>query len=142
MKKLLFVLTGIMLSLQMVAQNSDDIIGTWWNEAKTTKIKVEKWERKFVGTVVYIKTGAPAQDTQNPEKNLQGRPILKLRILNELEYDAAKSEWINGKIYDPNVGKIYDCSAWLDGDNTLKLKGYVAGLKLLWRKTTWTRTTL
>ncbi len=47
-----------------------------------------------------------------------------------------------GSIYDPKNGKTYDCYAWFeDGDfNNLYIKGYVAGIKALGRKTIWTKT--
>ena len=62
-----------------------------------------------------------------------------LTIVKNFEYDSKKERWIEGSIYDPDNGKTYDCYAWFkDGDfDNLYLKGYVAGIKALGRKTIW-----
>ena len=62
-------------------------------------------------------------------------------MLKSFEYDPGDKEWENGTIYDPESGKTYDAYMWFeDGDNeTLKLKGYVMGMRFMGRETTWTR---
>jgi uncharacterized protein (DUF2147 family) len=45
-------------------------------------------------------------------------------------------------IYDPKSGKTYECFVWLEGKDVLQLKGFVAGIRMLGRKSAWTRTTL
>jgi len=147
MKNVLLLVIGIIFSTAIFAQGADDITGIWWNEAKTSKIKVEKKDGKYIGTVVFVipekyVDGAPAKDVKNPVANLRNRSILNLRILNGLAYDAGEKQWVNGTIYDPNAGKIYDCYAWLEGKDILQLKGYIAGIKMLGRKSAWTRTSL
>ena len=147
MKKLLLFLVLIVYSSAIFAQSGDDITGIWWNEAKTSKIKVEKKDGKYIGTVVYVipekyVNGAPAKDDKNPVVNLRNRSILNLQILSGLVYNAKDKEWVSGTIYDPNVGKTYECFVWLEGKDALQLKGFVAGIRMLGRKSAWTRTTL
>jgi len=147
MKKLFFMVFVVIFSTGVFAQRADDITGIWWNDAKTSKIKVEKKDGKYIGTVVFIVpeklvNGAPAKDDKNPDAKLRNRSILNLQILSGLVYNAADKEWANGSIYDPNVGKTYDCFVWLEGKDTLQLKGFVAGIRMLGRKSAWTRTTL
>ena len=64
-----------------------------------------------------------------------------LTIVKNFKYDSKKKRWVDGRIYDPKNGKTYDCFAWFeDGNyNSLYLKGYVAGIKALGRKTIWTK---
>ena len=47
-------------------------------------------------------------------------------------------EYVNGKIYDPESGKTYNCKMWLD-DSQLKVRGYW-GVSLLGRTETFVRT--
>ncbi len=136
----LYVLTG-------VAQEADKITGIWWNDEKTTKIKVEKKNGKYIGTIVYMvpekyENGQPPKDENNPEENLRNRSLIGLQILEGLEYDPGDNEWNDGQIYDPKSGNSYNCYAWLENDNLLKLKGYVAGIRLLGRSSEWYRTEL
>lgn len=146
MKKLVVLFTLLIYALTGIAQEADKITGIWWNEEKTSKIEIEKKDGKYIGTIVHIipenyENGEPPKDDENPDESLRDRSILGLQILSGFEYDAKDEEWENGKIYDPKSGNTYDCYAWLDSDDLLKLKGYVAGIRWLGRKSEWYRTT-
>ena len=54
MKKIAVFLFLGMLSIPVLAQNADKILGIWWNEEKTTKISVELKDGKYIGTIVYM----------------------------------------------------------------------------------------
>lgn len=147
MKKILILLTLALYSFAGIAQDAGKISGIWWNDEKTTKIKVEKKDGKYIGTIVYMipekyENGQPPKDDNNPDKSLQNRSLIGLQILSDFEYDAKKEEWNNGKIYDPKSGNTYDCYAWLESNDLLKLKGYVAGVRWLGRSSEWYRTEL
>ena len=129
------------------AQNADAIAGIWWNDEKTSKIKVEKKDGKYIGTIVFMipekyKNGQPPKDDNNPDESLRSRSLIGLQILQDFDYDANKKEWKNGKIYDPKSGNTYDCYAWMESDDLLKLKGFVAGIRWLGRSSEWYRTDL
>jgi len=135
------------LAIGAQAQTADDITGVWWNDVKTSKIKVEKRDGKYIGTIVYLVpekyiNGEPEKDRNNPDQKLQTRSILNLQILKGLVYNSSDKEWAGGLIYDPKSGKTYECFVWLEGKDVLQLKGFVAGIRMLGRKSAWTRTTL
>ena len=73
-----------------------------------------------------------------PEDRGQGEPVIGLQLIWDMELDDDK--WAEGKIMDPDGGKIYDCTMWLDEDdpsgNTLKVRGWLA---FLFRTQTWYR---
>ncbi|WP_297094368.1 DUF2147 domain-containing protein [uncultured Draconibacterium sp.] len=147
MKKLIILFFLGVYALTSVAQEADKIVGIWWNDEKTTKIEVEKKDGKYIGTIVYMipekyENGAPPKDDENPDPALRDRSVVGIQILNGFEYDAKKEEWKNGTIYDPKSGKTYDCYSWMEGDDLLKLKGFVAGIRMLGRSSEWYRTTL
>jgi uncharacterized protein (DUF2147 family) len=50
----------------------------------------------------------------------------------------ADGTWTDGSIYDPASGYTYRCQLSLDGNDRLRLRGYV-GVPLIGRTTTWTR---
>jgi uncharacterized protein (DUF2147 family) len=147
MKKLIILLILGMYTLAGIAQEADKITGIWWNEEKTSKIKVEKKDGKYIGTIIYTVpekyvNGQPPKDDKNPDDKLKNRSVLGLQILEGFVYDAPKKEWKNGKIYDPKSGKTYDCYAWLEGNDLLKLKGFVLGMRWIGKSSEWYRTTL
>lgn len=147
MKKLFVLFLLGIYAVSGFAQDADKILGVWWNDEKTTKIEVEKEDGKYIGTIVYMipekyENGQPPKDKENPDEALRDRSIVGLQILSGFEYDAKKEEWKEGTIYDPKSGNTYDCFGWLESDDLLKLKGFVAGIRLLGRSSEWYRTTL
>ena len=144
MKKYLFTaITLLFVPLFLYAQ-ANKIEGTWFNEDKTSTIEVTKGaDGKYTGAVNWLEEpnedGKPKVDDENPDPKLATRPIMGLTIVEGFVYDSKKERWIEGSIYDPKNGKTYDCFAWFeDGDfDKLYIKGYVAGIKALGRKTIW-----
>lgn len=145
MKKLLLLMAFAFLVKIAGAQSARSIVGTWWNDEKTSKIEVAEKDGKFTGKIIYLVPekyvdGQPPKDDKNPDAKLRTRSMLGLEILNGLTWIAEDKQWQNGKIYDPKSGKSYDCYAWFDGSaDKLFLKGYVVGIKWLGRSTEWTR---
>lgn len=147
MKKLVVMLFLGFYALASVAQEADKIVGIWWNDEKTTKIEVKKEAGKYIGTIVYMipekyENGQPPKDDKNPDEKLQSRSLIGLQILDGFVFDAKKKEWKEGTIYDPKSGNTYDCYAWLENDELLKLKGFIAGIRWLGRSSEWYRTSL
>jgi uncharacterized protein (DUF2147 family) len=60
-----------------------------------------------------------------------------VQIFSGLE-PAGNHLWTGGAIYDPASGNTYHCTLSLDGENRLRLRGYV-GVPLFGRTTTWIR---
>ena len=146
MKKIVVLSALLIYTLTTIAQEADKILGVWWNEEKTSKIEIEKEDGKYIGTIVYVipenyENGEPPKDDENPDESLRDRSILGLQILEGFEYDAKDEEWEDGTIYDPKSGNTYDCYAWLESNDLLKLKGFVGGIRWLGRSSEWYRTT-
>jgi len=147
MKKLLILFFLGVYALSSYAQKADKIVGVWWNDEKTTKIEVEKKDGKYIGTIVYMipekyENGQPPKDDENPDEALRDRSLIGLQILEGFVYSPEKEEWNTGRIYDPKSGKTYDCYGWMENDDLLKLKGFVAGMRWLGRSSEWYRTEL
>ncbi len=146
MKKNLFMtLIALLIPLFMYAQ-AHRIEGTWYNDEKTSTIEIKKGpDGRYTGKITWLdepyENGKPKVDDENPDPKLARRPIMGLTIVKNFKFDSGKKKWEEGSIYDPDNGKTYDCFAWFeDGNyNKLYLKGYVAGIKALGRKTIWTR---
>jgi uncharacterized protein (DUF2147 family) len=144
MKKLIILFLLGFYAFTAFAQEADKILGVWWTEEKTSKVEIEKRDGKYCGTIIFIvpeeyENGEPPKDDENPDESLRDRSLVGLEILEGFEYDPKKKEWKNGKIYDPDTGNTYDCYAWLESDDLLKLKGFVAGIRWLGRSSEWYR---
>jgi uncharacterized protein (DUF2147 family) len=146
MKKYLFTAITILFVPLFLYAQANKIEGTWFNEEKTSTIAVTKdASGKYVGKINWLEEpnefGAPKLDKENEDPELAKRPLMGLAIVKNFKYDSSKERWIEGSIYDPKNGKTYDCYAWFEnGDfDNLYIKGYVAGIKALGRKTIWTK---
>lgn len=146
MKKLFLLLAFGFLATAMLSAQADKIVGFWLTEKGTSQVEIYKGsDGKYYGKISWLEEpnedGKPKVDSENPDPELQSRPILGLPLLQGFEYDKKETEWKNGSIYDPDNGKTYDCFMWFeDGDHSvLQLKGFVAGMRFLGRTTTWKR---
>ena len=146
MKKLLFTAIVILFVPVFLYSQAGRIEGTWYNDDKTSTITIAKESNgRYEGKITWLdepmENGKPKVDDENPDPRLQNRPIMGLTIVKNFRYDSNKKQWVDGRIYDPKNGKTYDCFAWFEGGNynELYIKGYVAGIKVLGRKTIWTR---
>ena len=117
-------------------------VGLWYAERGAAQVVVEPCGRQLCGRVVWLRSpfddeGCDLRDRNNPEPALRQRPVVGLEILHGLT-PGADGTWTDGRIYDPGSGSTYTCNLALDGDDRLRLRGYV-GIPLLGRTTTWTR---
>ena len=145
MKKTLFGLIALLSSTLFVsAQNTnkaDGIIGTWLSEKKNGKVEIYKTGDKYYGKLIWSKTmfeadGATSKkDVKNSDASLRSRKLKDLIILKDFVFED--NVWTDGKIYDPEAGKVYSCTMKLKG-NTLNIRGYV-GISLFGRSSVWTR---
>ena len=140
-----FLLTYL-LGLAISAQAQNEIVGQWYNEEKSSIIRVYKATNdKYYGKITWLEDNnnsdgsTPRVDEYNPNEAKQSVPLLELVILKGLEYNASEKQWQNGTIYDPENGKTYECFCELNDDGSLYFKGYVLGITWLGRSTTWTR---
>jgi uncharacterized protein (DUF2147 family) len=128
------------VSLSVLAQNGDAVIGKWLNPSGEGQVQIYKNGDKFYGKLAWIKfpndeNGKPKTDKLNPDAALKTRPELGLELLKDFVYDDGTYK--DGTIYDPKSGKTYSCKMTLNG-STLKIRGYI-GISLLGRTEVWTR---
>lgn len=142
MKTFLTILT-LTMSLTLYGQ-ANRIVGFWLTEDRDSQIEIfEKAGGKLYGRIVWLEeplndAGRPKVDDKNPDKAMHNTPIIGLEILKDFTYNASKEEWAGGTIYDPKNGRTYTAYMTLDG-NTLRMRGYVYGMRFLGRSSFWTR---
>jgi uncharacterized protein (DUF2147 family) len=136
----LFLLLFLGLTLSVLAQSENAILGLWFNTEKTAQIQIIKSGSEYLGKITWVKNpnddGKPVLDKQNSDPKLKTRPILGLAILDGLKY--AGGIWKDGEIYDPNSGKTYSCEVRLKSESILEVKGYI-GFSFVGRTVEWTK---
>ncbi|OGB32024.1 MAG: hypothetical protein A3F78_04285 [Burkholderiales bacterium RIFCSPLOWO2_12_FULL_61_40] len=103
-------------------------------------IRITQVNGEYNGTIEKL-FRTPDQD-QNPkcdkcEGALKDKPITGMTILTGLRQDG--SEFADGKILDPENGKVYSSKASLDDNGKkLEVRGFI-GVSLFGRSQTWVR---
>lgn len=147
MKTRLNLLTAMAVVISFLAVREvyagADPRGLWNTEDDSAQVQLESCGDELCGRIVWLEDptddeGDPLTDAENPEPELRDRPIEGLEIVWGLQPDGDGGTWEDGKVYDPESGKTYNAKVTLEGENTLKLRGYV-GAPLFGRTSTWTR---
>ena len=143
MKKNILLATALIISSIFIG-NAQSIFGKW----KT--IDDETGKEKSIVEIYQVQGKAYAKILQLLEKDKadklcdkcegdkKNQPIKGMIIINGLKKDG--DEWNDAQILDPKTGKEYKCYITLEGDNKLKVRGYV-GFALLGRTQYWHRVT-
>ena len=112
MKKLLFLLTAmLMVSLGSYAQ-ADKIIGVYKTvrNGVNSKVRVTKKGNTYQAQVIWVDNlhnpdGTIKRDDKNPDVSKRNTPADKIVIIESVTYTDEK--WEKGRIYDPTKGKTY-----------------------------------
>lgn len=129
---------SIALIVNLSAQNS--AIGVWKTIDDNTgeaKSYVEVFEEggKLHGKVVKLLISPPDKICDKCTGDKKGKKLMGMRILEDLA--PYQNYWKKGTIMDPETGKVYGCSIWLEEGkaNELKVRGkHWSGL---YRTQTW-----
>lgn len=142
MPKFFYLLTFCLLSVLSQAQSCtgywitiDDATGH-----KKSIVELYKKDGVLYGKVVYIykrgKDGPNSKCTECSGK-LYNQPIMGMLIVKQMQWSG--SQWEDGSILDPDNGKTYTCTIWLNDANNDKLnvRGYIGPF---FRTQEWIRT--
>ena len=115
------------------------VIGLWRTkksieEEKAAIIEIYKCENKYCGKIAWLKD-LEALDKRNQDESKRRQKLVGLNLIWGFEFDD--DEWVNGKIYNPENGKEYKCSMWLEGNGILIVKGCLVAF--FCKKQTWYR---
>jgi uncharacterized protein (DUF2147 family) len=131
MKKIISLIV-LLVSLTNVfasdhSKNADEIVGVYWSPKKDAKIEIFKRDNRYYGRSIWV--ASMRKDSKNPDETLRNREVLGIELLTGFYFND--NTYTDGKIYDPESGKTYDCKMTLT-DKILKVRGYI-GISLLGR---------
>ena len=135
----ILVMTSLMLFISVGL--SGQVTGMWKtidDRDGSEKSIIEIYEKggKYHGRVTKLLDGSTYTTCENCPGDQKGKPLVGMTIM----YDLVKTPTggTNGKVMDPNNGKIYDCYVELVSPDRLKLRGYI-GISALGRSQIWQR---
>ncbi|WP_168169275.1 DUF2147 domain-containing protein [Kushneria phosphatilytica] len=145
LSSLIACLPPLAAATEQPSSSSRDITGLWEADSShghpEALVRIEGYHGHYTGTVVrLLKSGTDpdkrCSECSGPRHN---QPIVGMEIIWNLEDGNEAGHYRNGKILDPDSGKIYDFKATVSPDGqTLSGRGFI-GLSLLGKTQTWQR---
>jgi uncharacterized protein (DUF2147 family) len=137
MKSILTLIILIFSTSVIFAQQADDVIGKY-RLPNNLDIEIFKYKNKYSGKIVALNEFEDGQikDLKNPDKSKRNDPLIGKVIIENLEYNKEEKEWINGKMYGPEKGLVFNLKV-----TEIKQKEIeVVGSKFLfWKTLKWER---
>ncbi len=138
----------ILLTPHANGANADAIVGLWSMKDREAQFSIYKCGSEYCGKISYLSepnypptkkglAGLPKMDLRNPDPQLRERSLVGLPFLEGFHF-TDENTWEGGRIYNPDDGQKYRCKLWLDGENRLKVRGYL-GIPALGKTETWVR---
>ncbi len=125
----------LLLFSPLFAQNADDVLGLWLVQDKDAYIRIYERDGKYFGRVTWIEE--PYDENGKPVTDPDGNPIFEMEIMKDFVFED--DEWVDGTVYDAELGKTYYGSMELENYDTLNLRGSLDSFGLFGRTETWTR---
>ncbi len=116
--------------------------GAWETQDERTGmpravVRVAIRETELAGVIerIFPRPGeGPDPTCTRCEGSLRNKPVLGMEILRGLRRDGDR--WVDGSILDPENGKTYRTTVWLDKQERLRVRGYWGPF---YRTQTWRR---
>ena len=135
--KILSLLFSLLLASGLSAQSVEGVWKTIDESGEAlSHVEIYEKEGKLYGDIVKLLTSSDEELCTECPGDKKNKPFLGLQILWDLEDQG--DEYDDGKIMDPENGKVYSCKLWLEDENELIVRGYM-GFSMLGRSQTWYR---
>lgn len=140
-KKSIALCLLLLLSFSTMGQS---VVGKWitYNEqtgSPLSMIEIQETNKSIEGRIIKIFLESDQGEDPVCTKCVgerKGKKVIDLNFLWGFKIDG--TSW-SGKILDPESGEIYSGKLWMDGENTMQVRGYAGPLDLFYRTQTWKR---
>lgn len=125
----------IFITSYTFAQQADEIIGKY-HLPNDLDIEIFKNHGKYFGKIIALNDfkNGQTKDINNPEESKQEESLMGKVIIKNLEYNKEEKQWLNGKMYGPEKGMVFN----LKITELRQDKIEVVGSKyLFWRTMDW-----
>lgn len=112
--------------------------GRWITESGNLEVEIGPCEAALCGIVTQVLANRSMSVPGAPMKPADGKDPLGMKILHGF-VPSSGGKW-EGRIYNRENGKTYDCLLSLKSANELEVRGYVA-LSVLGKTQIWSRVT-
>lgn len=125
----------IFITSATFAQQADEIIGKY-HLPNDLDIEIFKDNGKYFGKIIELNGFKDGQtkDVNNPEESKQNEPLIGKVIIKNLEYNKEEKQWLNGKMYGPEKGMVFNLKITEIRQKEIEVVG---SKYLFWRTMEW-----
>jgi uncharacterized protein (DUF2147 family) len=144
LRPLAWAATLALVATVPAAAQAPSPLGRWLTDGGKSHVEIYACAPHLCGRIVWLREpanpdGKPKVDRHNPDAAKRNQPIVGLVMLWGFKpADGERGVWDNGRIYNPEDGDTYRSTLTLDGNGTLRVRGYV-GVPLLGKTQVWSR---
>ena len=138
MIRLSFITTVFFFIISVAFGQQADVILGKYNLPNNLDIEIFKEGNKYFGKIIALNNYEDGQvtDINNPDKSKQNDSLVGMVIIKDLEYDPDENKWINGSMYGPEKGMVFNLKIIEVGKKEIKVVGskYFIWRTLKWKK--------
>ena len=136
MLRLSFIISiVIFMTSYTFAQQADEIIGKY-HLPNDLNVEIFENDGKYFGRIIALNNFEDGQtkDVNNRDESKQNESLIGKVIIKDLEYNKEKKQWLNGSMYGPEKGMVFNLK--ITGIEQKEIE--VVGSKyFLWRTLKW-----
>ncbi len=119
------------------AQDADVIIGKYRLPNKLD-VEIFKQDGKYFGKIIALNQYENGQqkDIKNPDQSKRTDLLIGKLIIENLEYDHKENKWLNGSMYGPEKGMVFNLKIVENMKDEIVVVGskYIMWKTLKWKK--------
>ena len=121
----------LLMTTCVIAQQGDIIVGKY-HLPNQLDIEIFESNGKYVGKIIGLDgfNDGQKKDVHNPDKSSQEELLLGKIIINGLEFESSKNQWVNGSMYGPEKGLVFHLKITEVNQTEIKV---VASKYLFWK---------
>ena len=134
-KTSLILLIIILSATYITAQQADEIIGQY-HLPNDLDVEIFKDGGKYFGKIIALNNFEDGQtkDVNNRDESKQNEPLVGKIIIKNLEYNSKKKQWLNGSMYGPEKGMVFNLKITELREKEIEVVG---SKYIMWRTLKW-----
>jgi len=138
MLKTILIITFFIFSITHIsAQQADEIIGKY-HLPNDLDIEIFKDGGKYFGKIIALNDFEDGQtkDVNNRDESKQNEHLIGKVIIKNLEFNRDKEQWLNGSMYGPEKGMVFNLKITEIREKEIEVVGskYIMWRTLKWEK--------
>jgi len=137
MNKISALIVFLLVATYSFAQKADDIVGKY-HLPNNLDVEIFKMNNKYYGKIIALNEyeNGQTKDIKNRDKSKHNDPLLEKIIIKDLEFDNENKEWINGSMYGPEKGMVFNLKITEIRKNEIVVVGskFIMWRTLVWKK--------